>query len=217
MRPSRFAMCFVILAALLTSYAIGQSIPKLTPFSADMQLTSGNGQQMNGKMYITPQHMRMDMQGGPRGESIMITTFANQTTDMLMPQAHMYMEFTADQAMAMGRRQGVTSNIKPLRDPSNPCASEEGLTCKNLGVEQVNGRSCDHWQVTDKNGKVTNVWIDQTLHFPIKSVSGETTWELTNIKEGEPDASLFDIPAGYRKMDMGSMMQGMQGMKPPSE
>ena len=38
----------------------------------------------------------------------------------------------------------------------------------------------------------------------------DSTWELTNIKEGEPDASLFQIPAGYHKMDMGMMMQGMQ-------
>ena len=57
---------------------------------------------------------------------------------------------------------------------------------------------------------MSNVWIDQKLHFPIKSVSEDSTWELTNIKEGEPDASLFEIPAGYHKMDMGGMMQGMQ-------
>jgi hypothetical protein len=30
---------------------------------------------------------------------------------------------------------------------------------------------------------------------------------LTNIQEGEPAASLFQIPAGYTKMDMGNMMQ----------
>jgi hypothetical protein len=37
---------------------------------------------------------------------------------------------------------------------------------------------------------------------------------LTNIKEGEPAASLFEIPSGYQKMDMGSMMQGM---RPPQQ
>ncbi|HZL66321.1 MAG TPA: DinB family protein, partial [Candidatus Limnocylindrales bacterium] len=31
--------------------------------------------------------------------------------------------------------------------------------------------------------------------------------KLSNIEEGEPDASLFQIPPGYTKMDMGSMMQ----------
>jgi len=91
--------------------------------------------------------------------------------------------------------------------PSNPCAGEEGTTCKNLGVEQVNGRTCDHWQITDKKGKVSNVWIDQKLHFPIKAVSEDSTLTLTNIKEGEQEASLFQILPGYTKMDMSSMMQ----------
>ena len=86
--------------------------------------------------------------------AILITNLATQTTDMLMPQQHMYMEFNADQA-AMAHRPGMAPSIKPFRDPSNPCAYDEGSTCKNLGVEQVNGRSCDHWQVTDKNGKVS--------------------------------------------------------------
>jgi hypothetical protein len=108
-------------------------------------------------------------------------------------------------------------NIKPITDPSNPCANQEGVTCKNLGTEEVNGRTCDHWQMTDKNGKVSNSWIDQKLHFPIKTTSTDSSWELTNIKEGQPEASLFEIPAGYHKMDMGQLMQGMQGMHPPQE
>ncbi len=122
-----------------------------------------------------------------------------------MPEQHMYMEHKADE-MA-GHRPGMMPSIKPFRDPSNPCANEEGTTCKKVGVEQVNGRTCDHWQITDKNGKVSNVWIDQKLHFPIKTVTEDSTWELSNIQEGEPSASLFQIPAGYTKMDMGSMMQ----------
>jgi len=187
------------------------------PFSADMQMSSGRNaggaQEMNGKIYFGNQHMRMDMQGGPHGQSIVITDFKTKTTDILMPQNQMYMEYRADQMP--GRRPQAWSDVKPLRDPSNPCADEEGTTCKKVGVEQVNGRTCDHWQVTNKNGKVSDVWIDQKLHFPIKTVSPDSTWELTNIKEGEPDASLFQIPAGYHKMDMGNMMHGMPPGGPP--
>ncbi len=163
-------------------------------------------------MYFTNSHMRMDMQGTSHGAAIIITNTSTQTTDMLMPQQHMYMEFKADQAMA--RRSGMMPSIKPFSDPGNPCAGDAGATCKNVGVEQVNGRTCDHWQITHKDGSVSNVWVDQKLHFPIKSVSADSTWELTNIQEGEPDASLFVIPSGYRKMDMGGMVQGMQ---PPAQ
>ena len=142
----------------------------------------------------------------------MITNFSTKTTDTLLPEQHMYMEFKADQVQ--GRRPGMGPNINSIPDPNNPCANEQGTTCKNLGVEQVNGRSCVHWQITDKNGKVGNVWIDQKLHFPIKTVDEDSKWELSNIQEGEPAASLFEIPSGYQKMDMGGMMQGM---RPPQQ
>jgi hypothetical protein len=199
----------------LLPWALAQApIQQLTPFSADMQFSSTRGSsthEMDGKIYLTQGHMRMEMQAGPRGQSIMITDFATKTTDMLIPQQHMYMEFTADETQM--HRPGMMPSVKPFRDPSNPCASEDGTTCKNLGVEQVNGRSCDHWQITNKDGKVSNVWIDQKIHFPIKTVTDDGTWQLSNIQEGQPDASLFQIPAGYHKMDMG----GMQGMRPPQQ
>jgi hypothetical protein len=210
--PLRLLPAIIFSALLLPQLAAAQMMAQPTPFSGDMQFSStrgsGAGHDMDGKIYMGHDHMRMDMQGTGHGGAIMITNFAAKTTDTLMPEQHMYMEFKSDDAMA--HRPGMAPSIKPFRDPSNPCASEDGMTCKNLGVEQVNGRTCDHWQMTDKNGKVSNVWIDQTIHFPIKSVSQDSTWQLTNIKEGEPSASLFEIPAGYHKMDMGSMMQGMR-------
>ena len=194
---------------LLLQVMAAQVAMQPQPFSADMQFSSTRGgeaaREVTGKMYFGSGHMRMDMQGGPRGGAIIITDFKSQITDILMPEQHMYMEHKAGE-MA-GRRPGMTPDIKPLRDPSNPCAGEDGTTCKKVGVEEVNGRTCDHWQVTDKKGKVSNVWVDQKLHFPIKTVSEDSTWQLSNIKEGEPSPSLFQIPAGYTKMDMGGMMQ----------
>jgi hypothetical protein len=207
--PVVSAIVFGILFSLPVTAQMG---PHIDPFSADFHVTSKRGENTSGKMYFTAGHMRMDMTGTERGSAIMITNTATQTTDMLMPQQHMYMEFKADQGMA--RRPGMMPSIKPFSDPGNPCAGDAGATCKKVGVEEVNGRTCDHWQITHKDGSVSNVWVDQKLHFPIKSVSPDSTWELTNIKEGEPDASLFAIPSGYRKMDVNGMMQGMQ---PPAQ
>jgi len=208
---SRFQIIFMATVAivLLMQLATAQTAMQPQPFSADMQFRSTRGGGMTrdktGKMYFGSGHVRMDVAGGPRGGSIVITDFTTQTTDILMPEQHMYMEHKAGE-MA-GHRPGMMPSIKPFHDPSNPCANEEGTTCKKIGVEEVNGRTCDHWQITEKNGKVSNVWIDQKLYFPIKGVSEDSTWELTNIQEGEPSASLFQIPPGYTKMDMGSMMQ----------
>jgi hypothetical protein len=209
---SFFIGCFVVLFVA----GLAAQVPQLTPFTADMQMTSSRSEgqrQMNGKMYVGQGAMRMDMQGeGPR-QAVMITHFATQTTDMLMPQQHMYMEFKADENRM--HRGPNTSDMHPF-DPGNPCASQPDLTCKKIGSETVNGRTCDHWQLTHKDGSVSNVWIDQKLHFPIRSATEDSTWNLTNIKEGDPAASLFEIPAGYQKMDMSNMMRGMpQGGMPP--
>ncbi len=217
---SRIQIIFVLPIALLLFLQLAEAQAPMgpTPFSADMQMTSarnaGGTRDMAGKIYFGQGHMRMDMQGAVPGggQSVIISDFKTQTTDILMPAQMMYMEHHAGDIS--GHRHMAWSDIRPLADPHNPCASDPGTTCKNMGVEEVNGRTCDHWQITDKEGKVSNVWVDQKLHFPIKTVTQDSTWELTNINEGEPDASLFQIPPGYHKMDMGGMMQEMH---PPQQ
>lgn len=173
-------------------------------FSADMKM-SGRGEGMTGKMYFGGQKTRMDM-NSPRGEMIMINDIPKKTAYMLMPQQRMYMEMnTAMQAMGRGRGPRMP-DAKPF-DPANPCP--EGDVCKKVGTETVNGRSCDKWEFTSKtNPKESHtVWIDQKLHFPIKNVGSEgEVWELQNLQEGSQAASLFEIPSGYTKMDMGGMM-----------
>jgi hypothetical protein len=92
-------------------------------------------------------------------------------------------------------------------DPGNPCAGLDGTTCQKVGTETVNGYPCDKWQLTGKEN--STVWISQQYHFPIKSVNADgSSVEFSNIKTGPQDASLFQVPAGYQKMDMGGMMGG---------
>ena len=185
--------------------------PPRTPFSADLQATSNRGgdipANVKGKLYFTSGRIRMDMQGGPHGDVIIITNANIHRSDMLMPAQHVYLEFKTDQT---GHQAGLAPSVKPFRDPGNPCADEQGTTCKKVGVEQINGRSCDHWLIHHKDETVSNVWVDKKLNFPIKTVTKEDTWQLSNIEEGEPAASLFVIPAGYHKMDMSGMTQGKQ-------
>ncbi len=178
------------------------------PFSADMKMTGGRQGLMTGKMYFGATSFRMEMNAGGH-ESIMITTYATKVMYMIMPAQKMYMEFHGDQ-MPGGRQQQSWKAY----DASNPCASETGATCKKVGTEAVNERVCDKWEITDAKSNTRTVWIDQRSHIPIKTVRKDATWELLNIKEGPQAASLFEVPAGYQKMDMGSMMQGM---KPPKE
>jgi hypothetical protein len=47
-------------------------------------------------------------------------------------------------------------------------------------------------------------WKVTTLLRISQSRSGDTTVRLTNIQPGEPDGSLFQIPAGYRMVEESS-------------
>lgn len=206
MNIRRFAVA-VIFTFLFASSAVAQFPSGIPQFSADMQAT-GRGGGMNGKIYFGDKKMRFDMNMGGR-EQYMIHDMATQTSYMVMPQQKMYMEMHAN-AMG-GRGPGARmSQIKPV-DPANPCSMDENYTCKKEGTETVNGRSCDKWVFTSKNNAsdTRTVWIDQKLHFPIKTVGSEgETWEMSNIQEGTQPASLFEVPSGYQKMDMGGMMGG---------
>ena len=205
----RFSVVLAICVLILLGVpALGQ-MPE--PFSADMATTSANGNaNIKGKFFLSLPKMRMDMtdtgqrQPGPFGGKMsMIMDASAKMGYMLMPEQQMYMEMPLDQSNPFLQRMPSLKNLN-----SDPCSfSKEGATCKKLGVEAINGRTCDKWEVTEKSGKKETLWIDQKLHFPIKSTDGQVTTEFTNIKEGAQDAALFKVPPGYQKFDA-SMMGG---------
>jgi outer membrane lipoprotein-sorting protein len=198
-----------LLMLLAVSSAFAFQAPQ--PFSADMSTTSANGNlNMAGKVYFSLPRMRIDMTdsghgqaAGPMGGKMSMIVDGNaKMMYMLMTEQHMYMEFSTDQTSPMTQRM---PKYQDMFHGSDPCAGREGTTCKKLGTETVNGRSCDKWEITEKSGKTETFWMDQKLHFPIKVVAGDITTNYTNIKEGAQDASLFKVPDGYQKMDLGNM------------
>jgi outer membrane lipoprotein-sorting protein len=206
----RLAIFIVLALGMSSAWA---QMPQ--PFSGDMTITPKTGEKMTGKLYVSPPNNRMDMttppgKGGPMGGRVsMITDGTTQTSYMVMHEQKMYMEMHLNQlANQTAPMMGHASKAPSAFDPNHPCRPE--ATCKKVGTEMVNGRVCDKWVTTDKSGTHT-AWIDQKLWYPIKaqSSSGET-FELTNVKEGAQPASLFQPPAGYRKMDLGSMMGGQR-------
>lgn len=208
---ARLAICILMFLAVPAAYAFQGP----QPFSSDFSTTSSNGNMhMSGKFYFSLPNLRMDLtdtgqhqNAGPFGGKMsMIVDGGNKTAYMLMTDHQMYMEFPADSNSPMAQRMPKLQDFN-----GDPCSvSTQGQTCKKLGTETVNGRTCDKWEVTEKSGDKETLWIDQKLHFPIKTqtASGMTT-EFTNIKEGPQDASLFKVPAGYRKFDP-SMMGGQR-------
>ena len=178
------------------------------PFSADMTITPKAGEKMTGKIYFSPPKNRMDM-NSKSGPVSTITDGSTKTSYTIIHNQKMYMEMHLDQLASQMGPMARGPKAPASFDPNHPCGAE--MTCKKVGTETVNGRLCDKWVMTDKHGATTTAWIDQKLFYPIKTqTSSGETFELTNVKEGRQDDSLFQPPAGYRKMDLGSMMGGQR-------
>lgn len=192
---------------LLGAIAIAQAPAQ---FSADMTFHTMRGEDMKGKLFFGGKKMRTDMD--MRGRSVSnITDLEAKKAYTLMHEQKMYMEHDLNRPMGPMGRGPRMPEIKQY-DASNPCANQEGVTCKKTGTETVNGRTCDVWEFHKDGAKEQTTWIDRKLHIPVKTLHADgTSFELTNIKEGTQPASEFEIPEGYQKMDMG----GMGGWGPP--
>jgi hypothetical protein len=54
--------------------------------------------------------------------------------------------------------------------------------------------------------------------MPVRTENQGVIQEMRNIKPGRPDASLFEIPSGYKRdAQMEQMMKGMMGGGPASK
>ena len=206
----RVAVVLLFVYAACVAFA---QIPGATPFSADTAMKMKDGKSMNGKIYVGGGKMRQETNAEGH-EVIQITDIQRKVTDVLMPQQKMYMEMNFGQAMQQHRGPKMP-DLKSF-DPNNPCAQSEEMTCEKVGTETVNGRNTQKWLFKNKKtGETTNTWIDPKIMYAIRMISKDMQMDLTNVKEGMPSASLFEIPAGYRKFDMGGMMRGQ--MPPGSD
>lgn len=157
-------------------------------FSADV--VSGDGKEvMSGKIYISDDKMRTEF-----SEMISIVRVDKKVVWMLMPEEKMYME--------------TVFQMSPKHQIPKAEASPDEVERVFIGKETVNGYATDKYRVTVKGHKEGShyVWIstDLGLPLPVKSAALDGSWwqEYRNIKVGSPNASLFEIPSGYQKVDM---------------
>jgi hypothetical protein len=107
---------------------------------------------------------------------------------------------------------GSTSYTSTSSDPNYGARQDSGAT-EDLGSQTINGIYAKHSRVTitipagmignNREIKVVNErWYSDELQVMIKSVNtdprfGVNTYELTDIRQAEPDPSLFRPPADY--------------------
>jgi len=187
----------------IATFALAQA-----EFSAEI-VDNQKGDAAQAKIYFGKDKLRFESaKKDPRAGGAFIVNLATQTSTVLMDQQHMYMEMPAQMA-----NQRMTYDFFRVGDVENACsewlaqARNKGGTCHKVGNETVDGRSTVKYEGTNANGETGMVWIDPKLRFPVKWQGKNGGGELRNIQEGSQPASLFEVPAGYSKFDMGSMMQ----------
>jgi hypothetical protein len=193
---------------LAASFALAQ-----TEFSAEIVDTMKPDNQNRAKIYFAKDKMRVESTASNAqgmGGAVVIN-FDTQTSIVLMDKQHMYMEIPAQMA---GQR--AAYNFFRTGDADAACADwlqqakNKGGSCHKVGSDTVNGRSTVKYEGANSSGDTSTFWIDPKLRFPVKWQGKNNGGELRNIQEGSQPSSLFEIPVGYTKMDMGGMMQRPQ-------
>jgi hypothetical protein len=185
------------------SFVLAQS-----EFSADVVNQSEKGNKGLTKVYFGKDKMRFDSVGTSDQGGAVILDFASESFLVLIAKQHMYMEMPST---TMDNR-GLFHFFR-TGDIDNACSDwlkleyNKGGSCHRVGSETVNGRSTVKYESTNSKGEAGTMWLDSKVRFPIKWEGKNGSGELRNIQEGPQPASLFQVPAGYTKMDVGGMMQ----------
>ena len=179
-----------------------------TEFSADIVDLQKQGTPTQAKIYFAKDKLRIESQTSGGGGAI-IVNLSTQTSTVLMAQQHMFMEMPAQ---AQSQRVGYA--FFRAGDVENACADWQKMghnkdgSCHKVGSETVNSRNTLKYEATNASGDVSHFWLDPKLRFPVKWQGKNSSGELRNIQEGGQPAALFEIPAGFTKMQMpGVMMQ----------
>jgi hypothetical protein len=185
-------------------------------FSADVMKSGSEGIE---KIYSTKDKVRYEVEGRNQamGPSAVIVDEAQNKWIVVLAERHMYM----DSWPTMMKKPLITQywHVEDVNDacPQWKRLAEQAGTYKNwgsctkIGSDALNGRSTVKYEGVSAKGEKNYIWVDTKLHSVIKMDGGTGAGiELTNIKEGPQSASLFEVPAGYTKVDLGAMMEQMR-------
>ena len=166
-------------------------------FSATM-VSASAGQKVSMNIYVKPNKFRTDTRMA--GSSTIVRKDLNKAWTIMTAQKA-YMEMA-----------GMTDAQAP------PMVEEQvkgEVSRKKIGSETVNGHPATKYEVTAKtDGKVMLIhqWWATDIHFPVKTAAVDGSWstEYRDIKIGSQPDSLFEVPAGYKKMSIPGMPGDMK-------
>jgi hypothetical protein len=177
MKMPRLILLVVIVCALAPTALLAAPA---TQYSATVVATNG-GQTKTLRQYADHGKVRNEMSQG--GQDIVTIVRPDKgVTWTLMVGQKMYLEF-------------------PIAGPRpNASALPPGATFHKIGRETVEGRSTDKYRLDVKGKPVGYVWLVGQNLVRYQTPDGATTVVYRDFKAGPQPASLFELPAGYTKI-----------------
>jgi hypothetical protein len=167
-----------------------------TQYSADVVITRKAGPSSTGHVYVDGNKRRTDrdMHGG-------IITIRRGDLDK-------------NYTLSVKSKTYIESPLNPKMLETGELGKRFG-TLEKVGTEEVNGELSDKYHFgsdtpnTAPSGLPAQmghsrsgfIWVGQTTHMLVKLDNQVSTTEWKNIKLEPPDASVFEIPADYKKSE----------------
>jgi hypothetical protein len=214
MRRLSVQRIFVRLACVLT-LALSATLALAQDFSADVVKEKSDNSGLS-KIYATKDKIRFEVQSrnAAMGPSALIYDASQMKYTVIMAERHMYMDAPPMMVRPIIEKFWRVDDVNDACPQWKKVAEEAGTyknwgSCSKVGSETLNGRSAVKYEGVSNKGEKGYIWVDTKLHCVVKTDSQNGGIELRNIQEGSQPSSLFEVPAGYTKFDMGALMQQM--------
>lgn len=203
----------VVFLCLAGCLAIGH-LACAQEFSADVVNTKDNGQLK--KVYAGKNKVRfeVDNRNPAMGTTAVILDQAQNKYVIVMAERHMYMDAPLMMVKPLITQYWRVDDVNDACPQWKKVAEQAGTyknwgSCTKVGSDTLNGRSTVKYEGVSNKGQKSYIWVDTKLHCVVKTDESGGI-ELRNIQEGSQPSSLFEIPPGYTKFDMGGMNQRPQ-------
>ncbi len=195
---------WLIVAAFMVAAPALAMQPASVEYSADWTMETADGA-VKGKIYQAPNKERREMSDG--GEKmVMIMRRDKKMAWNLMPSERMYIEMKMSDPK-VGKDDPMNYDVEQTVVGPDTVNGVKTTKSKIIMKEKKpNGSKLGGFWWTTKD----NVMMKLDVISVDKGKKDRMKMELDNLKIGKQEASLFEIPSGYSKMDMS--MEGMGKM-----
>jgi hypothetical protein len=197
--------CFVALL-LVAPVVLAQE------FSADVVNTKDTGGMK--RLYAGKNKVRFEVDTGnaAMGPTAVILDETQNRYIVLMSARHMYMDAPMTMVKPLITHYWRVEEVNDACPEWKKTAEQAGTyknwgSCTKVSSEILNGRSAVKYEGVSNKGEKTHVWVDAKLRCVVKTDEGSGGFELRNIQEGSQPSSLFEVPTGFTKFDMGGARQ----------